>query len=431
MLAAKFHPTKAFVMTTFGCQYHGKAPSAEKKELIDAFSRLVRTAGVPVEEYEQEDASIVIPDIPVSDKTNATGSSTPAKNGTATPPRTGESPRGHAWLTWWNTEDDFNTWWATSSVRNFWQSLPETDAGFWRETTIFHDGRTMFETNKETPNGFGHVGKFCPLGEKTGYWGAYRERLTASTPIDKLSSAWNASGSRSNSYDSGYGDGTASGAAATSVATAEAASCPHLRVGPSGTPETSAASAPSASATTSVPAIVPHKIVIKHFPDNLCCVVEGQDRSNMGKREREYWFENFEDVYNEWIQTAVFHSSLAKDGIVQARMFHDPNSGAMRSAGFGSSDKRLPLALQHNRLLQVIYFQDMSYMEKIGRRYASHLKLRRKFMEAYGPGGDIIDGNIVLWVDLGILKSGGIQAEYIGCYEGSGFMAYRDHQAFT
>ncbi|CAK7206087.1 hypothetical protein SEUCBS139899_008870 [Sporothrix eucalyptigena] len=393
MLAARFNPSKPFVMTTFGCQYHGREPSAETQRRMDAFSALLREVNVLCEEYEQEDTSLVL-DAPicpyVNGQVNLSEASTPVSTDYKFKlSHKGLPPLSHVWLTYWQTETDFEHWWANRDVQDFWQSLPEANAGFWRETCVFVDGRSMFETNKPINNGFGHVGSFCPLGEKSGYWGAYRDRLAASTSTNKLEAA--------------------------------RGGCPK--------------SAPNSSiraelSEPALPTVVPGRIIINHFPDNLCCVVEGQDRSAMCKREREYWFENFEDLYNEWIQTAVLHSSLASDGVVHARMFHDPSSGAMR-AGFGTCDKRLPLALQTNRLVQVIFFQDMSFMERIGRRYSSHLKLRKKFMEAYGPGGDIIDGNIVLWVDLGILKSSGISAEYIGCYENFGFMKYRNHEAFA
>ncbi|CAK7235995.1 hypothetical protein SBRCBS47491_009485 [Sporothrix bragantina] len=417
MLAAKFNHETPFVMSTFGCQYHGRTPSTDKKQRIAAFATLLDLAGVPVEEYEQEHTNFAVPasgTCPFTHKNgvnghvnginsinktnghslNGNGVHTNGHNGVH--PEASEAaltPLSHVWLAYWKSKSDFQDWWSSTDVQEFWQSLPTADAGFWRETCAFHDDRSMFETNKPIFNGFSKVGSFCPLGEKTGYWGAYRERLSASTITDPLEASWNG--------------------------------CP---VSNGGKPSTSVWATPK---DPKQPTIIPERVTIKRFPENLCCVIEGQDRSAMAKREREYWFENFEDLYNEWIQTATLHSSLASDGVVQARMFHDPSSGAMRSNGFGAPDTSLPLALKHNRLAQIIYFQDMSYMERIGRRYSTHLKLRRKFMDAYGPDGDMVDGNIVLWVDLGILKADSISAEYIGCYEGSGFIGYRDHDAFS
>lgn len=59
------------------------------------------------------------------------------------------------------------------------------------------------------------------------------------------------------------------------------------------------------------------------------------------------------------------------------------------------------------------------------------MALRRKFMEVYGPGGPMEGGKLVLWVDLGILKGHNMEAEYVGCFEGTGFLAYKDHPEFA
>ena len=40
-------------------------------------------------------------------------------------------------------------------------------------------------------------------------------------------------------------------------------------------------------------------------------------------------------------------------------------------------------------------------------------------------------GKLVLWVDLGILKGHNMEAEYVGCFEGTGFLAYKDHPEFA
>ncbi|KEQ57912.1 uncharacterized protein M437DRAFT_70434 [Aureobasidium melanogenum CBS 110374] len=82
--------------------------------------------------------------------------------------------------------------------------------------------------------------------------------------------------------------------------------------------------------------------------------------------------------------------------------------------------------LDFNRKIEILYYSDLRWMERVGRRDKTHVKLRSKFMERYGPDGDMSHGDLLLWVELGVLKAKDIEAEYIGCYEATGFLAY-DH----
>lgn len=68
----------------------------------------------------------------------------------------------------------------------------------------------------------------------------------------------------------------------------------------------------------------------------------------------------------------------------------------------------------------------MSKFERAGRAHRGHVKLRKKFMEAYCPVGKMGNGvgKITLWEETSIMKGNEIQAEYIGCRDGTGFMAY-------
>ena len=39
-------------------------------------------------------------------------------------------------------------------------------------------------------------------------------------------------------------------------------------------------------------------------------------------------------------------------------------------------------------------------------------------------------GKLLMWVEMGILKATEIEAEYIGCYDGTGFMAFEGNVGF-
>lgn len=193
---------------------------------------------------------------------------------------------------------------------------------------------------------------------------------------------------------------------------------------------------------------------ITKFPDNICFVVEGQDYGAMTPPERAYWDENFDGLAKQWI-TNVMTAGSAK-GLVSGRACHAIGSGKELEAsssgsntkviitpddtnGHGGSDddaksngpdRRPSLfpGLDYIRQAQLLFWLDLSHMEHLGRWDKVHIKLRRGFLDAYGPGGAMNGGDLLLWVDLGILKGDELDAEYVGCYEGTGFLAY-DHGA--
>lgn len=86
--------------------------------------------------------------------------------------------------------------------------------------------------------------------------------------------------------------------------------------------------------------------------------------------------------------------------------------------------------LDYIRQAQLLFWLDLSYMERLGRYDKVHVKLRRDFTTSYGHGGDMEGGDLLLWVDMGILKAEEIDAEYVGCYEGTGFLAHDGHPSF-
>ncbi|KAK8120817.1 heme-containing dehydratase protein [Apiospora kogelbergensis] len=269
----------------------------------------------------------------------------------------------------------------------------------------------MYESNGEKPQGFGHCGELIPLTEKTGYWGAYRSRMTQSTPGDTFTSSLSAL-PKPNPLSG------------------------EIRTG---------------------------RTRITKFPDNICFVVEGQDYSAMPPPERAYWDENFDGLAKQWI-TNVMTAGPTK-GLVSGRACHafagkkqlgassngtssrasstdsasieatsisheriaDAMSNGGSSGGSSTSSSLFP-GLDYIRQAQLLFWLDLSHMEHIGRWDKVHITLRRSFLDAYGPGGVMDGGDLLLWVDLGVLKSNEMDAEYVGCYEGTGFTTY-DHDA--
>jgi hypothetical protein len=81
-----------------------------------------------------------------------------------------------------------------------------------------------------------------------------------------------------------------------------------------------------------------------------------------------------------------------------------------------------PSSLNYNEKVQLFYFKDLRHMERIGRLNKGHVDLRKRFLEYYGPGGEMASGKICFWVETAVLKADEVECEYIGCVEGTGFM---------
>lgn len=340
MFQAKIPEEHPFVLSLFGCQYHGSSPSPTKAELITTFDKLLKGPAVYVETLEQDGAP-------------------------------GSSSR--VWMSYWKSPTDYQQWWTSLEVSRFWASLPADTAGFWRETMHLSYRRSMFESNKPVPNGLAHVGTIAPLTEKTGYWGAYRDRLADATPQDKLRSPLKG--------------------------------CPPQRVQTDGS-------------------IRNGRVAVKDFPDNLCFVVEGQDYAAMAPAEREHWRENMDAPTRKFVSHVV--NAGPEAGMVSARLCHAPQSGRVDGATVDADGQDWPLAFDFNRRVQLLFFLDLSYMELIGRRAKSHVQIMRGFKKSHSPGGEMEKHAFLLWVEVCVIKAQDVDAEYIGCYDGTGFMAYGD-----
>ncbi|GKT85859.1 phenylacetaldoxime dehydratase [Colletotrichum tofieldiae] len=343
MLRSRFPTAHHFTVSLFGCQYHADSPSPERLALINKFDGLIKAAAIHVEELEQNDL--------------------PSK----------------VWMSYWKSPQAFKAWWESPETSTFWSTLPE-NAGFWRETVSLPATRSMYETNKPIPSGFGHCGEPIPLTEKTGYWGAYRSRLTLSRPKT------------------------------TTIA---------LKQDQAG------------------------RVRVSKFPDNICFVVEGQDYSAMNDNERSHWNENFDGLTKQWVTNVV--TAGPTKGMLSARACHafagEKQPGATNGTTNGSSTDGtngtalnghgIFPGLDYIRQAQILFWLDLSKMEHIGRTDKVHVKLRRDFFAAYGPGGVMEGGDLLLWVDVAVLKGQEMDAEYVGCYDGTGFLAYDNHPAFS
>jgi hypothetical protein len=263
----------------------------------------------------------------------------------------------------------YKAWWETKDVVDFWTSLPE-DAGMYREILTVPRGRTQMALSAETEEGMAYVGTVKPMDQtKMGYWGCYRDRYEDGGKKDRLPSSLQAP--------------------------------------------------PEAQKATGK--IRPGRVLMTTFPDNLCFVVEGQDHSSISAEEKNYWFENFDASVTNWITDLA--NAPPSAGILDTRLCYAPESGKYRES--------IPDVLNYNRKVQLFYFLDHGHMERIGKQNKGHVNLRNNFLQSYCPTGAMGQiAKLLLWVETSVLKSNEIECEYVGCLEGTGFMAYDNHSAF-
>lgn len=275
------------------------------------------------------------------------------------------SGRTFVWLAYWKSSSDYKRWWERNEVSRFWDSLP-ADAGVWREVMTPSPRRTQHGTNGKELRGMGHLGERASNVGKLGYWGCYRDRMADSETDSFMAPAQS-----------------------------------NLRAR---RPSTGASSAPGP--------VRPGRVRLTTFPDNVCFVVEGQDHSSLTPEEKTYWFENFDHSVNQWVTDLM--EADAEAGILDGRLCYQPESGVFRNSE--------PQPLNYNKKVQLFYFRDLRHMEEVGRLHKGHADLRKRFLEAYRPGGPMRAGKICLWVETTVLKADEMECEYVGCEEGTGFM---------
>lgn len=341
-------PPSWFTISIFGAQYHGNTPSKPQSERVHSFESLLTASATYVDKTIHDDS---------------------------------ERDLGHSrvWISYWQSPAEFKDWFSTSELAAFWSSLPD-DAGFWRETLNFPKTRFINEVTQNIPSGIGHVSTkpLAPLTEKSGYWGAYRDRLEEATDEEPL---------KTTLLDN-----------------------PQPRQ-PDGS-------------------IRQGRVQMTKFPDNLCYVIEGQDFSPMKDAETKVWSALFDALTKRWLTNVL--RTTSDDGLLFGRLCHVPESGITNvQPTTVAQDADIFPQLSVNRKIQVLYFTELKWMERVGRRDKTHVKLRQKFMDAYGPSGDMSHGDLLLWVELGVLKAKDIEAEYIGCYDSTGFLAYDRDPAFA
>lgn len=280
-------------------------------------------------------------------------------------------------VAYWASPSNYRSWWTESDVQDFWRSLPD-DAGVWREVMTVPESRFMHASTHDKKTGLA-LAKMAKLQQSSneGYWGVYRNRLSASK-TDDLTSPYVTSSTP------GRNEGSADKPTIQiSDPTGEAKPIRHGRV------------------------YLPKGI------DNMVWVREYQSYCSITEAEQELWVKRLTPHATAWFDW--LDRERNRNGFLSFRA-SVRLEGADVEAGNAASLKRI------NELNQFAYVLDLAHFERAGKSFEEHRKLRKNMMELYGPGGELEGGDAHLMVELCILKAADLEAEYVGCVEGTGLM---------
>jgi hypothetical protein len=300
-----------------------------------------------------------------------------------------DGPKSTTFVAYWLRSEDYEKWKETEPVKEFWEGLPD-DAGVWKEVMTVPKSRFMHASSQPVKSG---IANLLNLKHSTdeGYWGVYRHRLLE-TP-DKYTDP-------SDTFTSAY------------ITSAKA----------DGTVTKSVIDIPKSFAGETVKG----RVRIYHVPDNICFVREGQRQPNISKEELDTWLESIAPYAKSWIEH--LDSERNKNGVV-AFSTHIGHEKPVSKTSQYDLDPGADLEIDTDAVAetnQLAYFLDLAHFELAGRSHRGHIQLRKNTMALYGPGGKMSSGKAVLYVELCVLKSGDLDAEYIGCAEGTGLMYLKD-----
>ncbi|QSZ34127.1 hypothetical protein DSL72_005715 [Monilinia vaccinii-corymbosi] len=296
------------------------------------------------------------------------------------------NPKSTIFVAYWLSSSSYESWKEASPVKEFWASLP-ADAGVWREVMTVPKSRFMFASTQPVPSA---MGTLLPLRQSNdeGYWGVYRHRLSETPdshtdPSDKFTSSY--------------------------ITPTKAKSNETRKI----------IDIPSTRSTK----IKLGRVAISNPPENLVFVREAQRQPHIQPDETEVWLEQINPHVQSWI--SHLDTERNKNGVIAFTTYigHENPEPEMVNEKF---DPKADLERNTEAIAeanQLAYFMDLAHFEQAGRSYKAHVDLRKMTMKLYGPGGQFEKkGKAVLFVELCVLKSKDLDAEYIGCAEGTGLM---------
>ncbi|KAK4064897.1 uncharacterized protein Triagg1_8896 [Trichoderma aggressivum f. europaeum] len=293
----------------------------------------------------------------------------------------------------WFSSTDYEAGWQSTAVSTFWNSLEE-DAGVWREIMRISPRRFMHATGSTKKQGLALVPEFSDvdytdIAPQQKYWGIYRERIP-DHESDDFESAFISQAQRKDMEEK------------------EVKAMPDKK--------TVGLRDPPSSADTSIDQIRLGSVVLPHGIDNMLYVWEFQDYSQTTEQEKEIWDKHINDFVKGWMNS--LDKERSKHGVL-----------SFRNTALTQIDDGFTSTLPESRITsQFVFYLDLAAFEYSGKSTRDHFKARMAFEKHHKDSGALGmgKGQTQLSVEAGILKRSDLEAEYIGCLDGTGLMGYKE-----
>ncbi|KIX01153.1 uncharacterized protein Z518_08878 [Rhinocladiella mackenziei CBS 650.93] len=304
-------------------------------------------------------------------------------------------------LAYWGDCREYQIWNESKEFQNLWNSLPD-DAGVWREVLTVPKSRFTGSMSVDTPWGLNAVVGTKPTLD-IGYWGVFRKRMSEVTDKHTV---------LGDTFTSKYVTQHAKSRAG------EGKKIVDLEIPPSS-------------------AIRLGRLKVSRVPDNLFFLHEGQRKLKRADGVIGSWMDRVQPLFESFKQHLIKERN--KNGVVayEAYIARKNSSSALDKSRLTNQvigiDPTVNIEeLEADRIIetnQLIYWLDMAHFELSGRAFHNHVKLRKETTGLIAPGGEgYNDKNASLYVEMCVLKSSDVEAEYIGCKEGTGLMMFADMQ---
>jgi hypothetical protein len=268
--------------------------------------------------------------------------------------------------------------------KSFWQDLPD-DAGVWREVITVPKSRYMFAANQPQKSCLATMLQLKTSSDEA-YWGVYRHRL-GENPDEHTDPKDN------------FASPLSSGKAKDGKQIIDLSTRPGSNGKRSG------------------------RVKLSNFPDNLVYCRELQAWRGMPKEELETWNEKLGPYVAAWMDH--LDTERNKNGVVSFTF----NVGCGKPESLSNESTPALSSDATGEANQLMYFLDLAHFELAGRSFKDHVTLRKNTFAEYGPDGKHSEGGrLSLAVELAVLKTGDLEAEYIGCRDGTGLMLLENYQ---
>jgi len=303
-------------------------------------------------------------------------------------------PISTTFVAYWLHSSAYEAWKSSEPVKAFWASLPD-DAGVWREVMTVPQSRFTHQSDQDQPSGFGAVVGLTQSSDE-GYWGVNRHRLSV-TP-DEFTAP-------DDTFVSDY------------VTTAKAHPDPSKKV----------IEIPSTYGSK----IRLGRVRITNPPDNLAFFRDGQRLPGLPPAELATWREKLSPLVRSWI--GHLNTERNKRGVLSITTHIGRRRDPLPPIPSEEFDPAAELGYEDGadgslpETNQLGYFLDLAHFELAGRSFKDHVTLVKSIFQLYGPGGAHgTGGKLFAFAELAIVKGKDLDAEYIGCKEGTGLMLLAD-----